>query len=149
MFRFKLSAFFLLAGSPLFAELTKHNSASVIKITFFGFFIVLLALTAVYLFVMAVSSAVIKVTELRQKQLDNKKRLARKKQQVNQKSPDIPEETAVAIMSGLYLYQKKLTDEEKTKLTFERWAKPYSPWSSKIYGLRQPLIISKRAGNKA
>jgi D-alanyl-lipoteichoic acid acyltransferase DltB (MBOAT superfamily) len=146
MFRFKLSAIFLLATSPLFAELTKQNSISVLKITFFGFFIVLLALTAVYLFVMAVSASVIKISLLRQKQIDNKKRVAREKQQADQKGTGIPDETAVAIMSALYLYQKKIMDEEKTKLTFERWAKPYSPWSSKIYGLRQPLIISKRAG---
>jgi predicted membrane protein len=146
MFRYKVSALLLVVSSPLFAELTKQNSASVLKITFFGFFIVLIALTAVYLFVMTVSALVINISHFRQKQIDNKRRLAREKQQTDNKNTGIPEETAVAIMSALYLYKKKLLDEEKTKLTFERWAKPYSPWSSKIYGLRQPLIISKRAG---
>lgn len=146
MFRSKISVLLLMAASPLFAELTKQNSTSVLKITFFGFFIVLLALTAVYLFVMAVSTIVIKVSLIRQKQIDKRNRLAREKKQEDQKVTGITDETAVAIMSALYLYQKKMMDEEKTKLTFERWAKPYSPWSSKIYGLRQPLIISKRAG---
>jgi hypothetical protein len=49
-------------------------------------------------------------------------------------------------MTAVYLYKRQTLEEEKAKLTFERWAKPYSPWSSKIYGLRQPIVLIKRAG---
>ncbi|MBQ4279228.1 MAG: lamin tail domain-containing protein [Rikenellaceae bacterium] len=42
-----------------------------------------------------------------------------------------------AIGLALYQYENDLHDIESTVLTFNRTAKAYSPWSSKIYGLRQ------------
>jgi glutaconyl-CoA/methylmalonyl-CoA decarboxylase subunit delta len=49
-------------------------------------------------------------------------------------------EVTAAIAMALFLYSKELHDNETLKLTINRSAKPYSPWSSKIYGLN----ISKR-----
>jgi Na+-transporting methylmalonyl-CoA/oxaloacetate decarboxylase gamma subunit len=42
-----------------------------------------------------------------------------------------------AISMAIYLYSRDLHDVENTVLTINRGAKAYSPWSSKIYGLRQ------------
>lgn len=42
-----------------------------------------------------------------------------------------------AIAIALYQYSQDLHDIENTVLTINRAAKAYSPWSSKIYGLRQ------------
>ena len=44
-------------------------------------------------------------------------------------------EILAAIATALHLYSIELHDEENMKLTIKRSAKPYSPWSSKIYGL--------------
>lgn len=42
---------------------------------------------------------------------------------------------AAAISMALYLYNE-LYDEESNVITIRRVSKTYSPWSSKIYGLR-------------
>lgn len=49
-------------------------------------------------------------------------------------------EEIAAIAIALYKYSEDLHDIEDTVLTINRAAKAYSPWSSKIYGLRQSLI---------
>ena len=51
-------------------------------------------------------------------------------------SPHSGEEVA-AIAMALALYKEDLHDKESTILTINRVARAYSPWSSKIYGLRQ------------
>ena len=50
---------------------------------------------------------------------------------------DIPDETLAAISMALYLYQMELQGLEDAVMTFKNAAKTYSPWSSKIYGLRR------------
>ncbi len=42
-----------------------------------------------------------------------------------------------AIAVAIFQYSRDLHDVENTVLTINRGAKAYSPWSSKIYGLRQ------------
>ena len=46
-------------------------------------------------------------------------------------------EELAAIAMAVYRYQRDLHDIESTVLTINKVAKAYSPWSSKIYGLRQ------------
>jgi Na+-transporting methylmalonyl-CoA/oxaloacetate decarboxylase gamma subunit len=50
---------------------------------------------------------------------------------------EISGEVFAAISAALYLYETEQHDFESTVLTINRAAKVYSPWSSKIYGLRQ------------
>jgi len=45
-------------------------------------------------------------------------------------------ETNAAIATALYLYFNELHDKESNVMTIEKVSKRYSPWSSKIYGLR-------------
>jgi hypothetical protein len=55
------------------------------------------------------------------------------------KSKDIQEisgEVNAAIAMALFLYKIELHDYEETVLTIKKVARTYSPWSSKIYGLR-------------
>ena len=46
-------------------------------------------------------------------------------------------EVNAAIVMTLYLYQNELHDIENTVLTIKKVSRSYSPWSSKIYGLRK------------
>lgn len=46
-------------------------------------------------------------------------------------------EVNAAISMALHLYMNELHDRESTILTISKVARTYSPWSSKIYGLRQ------------
>jgi Na+-transporting methylmalonyl-CoA/oxaloacetate decarboxylase gamma subunit len=50
---------------------------------------------------------------------------------------EISGEVFAAISAALYFYETEQHDYESTVLTINRAAKNYSPWSSKIYGLRQ------------
>jgi hypothetical protein len=56
---------------------------------------------------------------------------------VKAKDDTITGDELAAIALALYQYSEDLHDIENTVLTINRGAKAYSPWSSKIYGLRQ------------
>ena len=45
-------------------------------------------------------------------------------------------EVNAAIAAAIFLYRSELHDHENTVLTIKKVARTYSPWSSKIYGLR-------------
>ena len=53
------------------------------------------------------------------------------------KDISIPGEVNAAIAMALHLYFQEMHDEESAILTINWASKIYSPWSSKIYGLRQ------------
>lgn len=46
-------------------------------------------------------------------------------------------EVNAAIATAIHLYFSELHDNESTVLTINKVARTYSPWSSKIYGIRQ------------
>jgi hypothetical protein len=46
-------------------------------------------------------------------------------------------EIYAAIAMALNLYTKEIHDNENLKITIQKTVKPYSPWSSKIYGVSQ------------
>jgi len=46
-------------------------------------------------------------------------------------------EVIVAIASAIHLFQNQIHDLEDTVLTIKKITKTYTPWSSKIYGLRK------------
>jgi glutaconyl-CoA/methylmalonyl-CoA decarboxylase subunit delta len=50
--------------------------------------------------------------------------------------PDISGETNAAIAMAVFLFLDESHDAESHAMTIERVSRRYSPWSSKIYGLR-------------
>lgn len=50
---------------------------------------------------------------------------------------EVPGEVFAAISAALYQYENEQHDQESEIITIERVSRRYSPWSSKIYGLRQ------------
>ena len=48
-------------------------------------------------------------------------------------------ELGAAVAMAIYLYQQELHDHEATLLTINKINRNYSPWSSKIYGMRKEL----------
>ena len=50
---------------------------------------------------------------------------------------DISGEVTAAISTALTIHFREVHDFESTVITIKKVQKPYSPWSSKIYGLRQ------------
>ena len=55
------------------------------------------------------------------------------------KDLSIPGPVAAAIAMALHAHMSEVHDDEETVMTIKRVAKVYSPWSSKIYSMRQPL----------
>lgn len=64
---------------------------------------------------------------------------------------DLSGEVVAAISTAIHLYRSQLHDMESFRLTIQRVSKTYSPWSSKIYGLRKvpERIIPSRIQLKA
>lgn len=58
------------------------------------------------------------------------------KECAEQEDLSIPGEVNAAISTALYLYFNEMHDEESNVITITKVSKTYSPWSSKIYGLR-------------
>jgi Na+-transporting methylmalonyl-CoA/oxaloacetate decarboxylase gamma subunit len=71
--------------------------------------------------------------------VDMKKRLRKSRpgMEVPELLEDIPGETLAAISLALHLYHEQMLGLEDAVITFKNAAKNYSPWSSKIYGLRR------------
>lgn len=56
-----------------------------------------------------------------------------------EKPRELSGEVNAAIAVAIHLYRNELHDHEDTILTIKKVSRTYSPWSSKIYGLRRPL----------
>jgi Na+-transporting methylmalonyl-CoA/oxaloacetate decarboxylase gamma subunit len=71
--------------------------------------------------------------------IDLKKRFRKSRQQteITEELEEISGETLVAISLALHLYHEQLQGLEDAVMTFKNASKTYSPWSSKIYGLRR------------
>lgn len=71
--------------------------------------------------------------------IDLKKRFRKSRPdvQIHEDIEDISGETLVAISLALHLYHQQLQGLEDAVMTFKNASKTYSPWSSKIYGLRR------------
>jgi acyl-CoA synthetase (NDP forming) len=62
------------------------------------------------------------------------KRIMQKKMLEKSEIPDRDNEAAIAM--ALYLYFNEMHDEESDIITVKRVSKTYSPWSSKLYSMR-------------
>ncbi len=68
----------------------------------------------------------------------HKKKLKAKGELIkDEDDPMISGEVTAAISLALHLHMEEVHDFEDTVLTIKKVQKPYSPWSSKLYGLRQ------------
>ncbi|MCB2196236.1 MAG: OadG family protein [Bacteroidetes bacterium] len=59
-----------------------------------------------------------------------------KESKVSDDDLQIAGEVSAAISTALHLFFDEMHDEESNVITIKRVRKVYSPWSSKIYGLR-------------
>lgn len=69
---------------------------------------------------------------------NSRKKLKQKTKQSSVSDDDlhVTGDVSAAISMALYLFYDELHDEESNVITIQRVRKVYSPWSSKIYGLR-------------
>ena len=95
-----------------------------------GYCIVFMALLLLYLFFRYIIPTILRV--IVGKSRSNKGSDSSETNQI----VEISGEVNAAISMALYLYLNELHDEESNILTIKRVSKIYSPWSSKIYGVR-------------
>ncbi len=71
--------------------------------------------------------------------IDLKKLFSRRREhmKVSDEEQEISGDTLAAIALALHLYHQQMQGLEEAVITFKNAAKTYSPWSSKIYGLRK------------
>lgn len=98
-----------------------------IGMTFIGMSVVFLSLLLLYLLFYYITKIL------------NQKFLAKKKEEKKEiaVSYNTQDEIIAAIGLALHLHFSELHDKESAVLTINKVARTYSPWSSKIYGLRQ------------
>lgn len=112
-------------NSDLFMEIDPFG----IGMTIMGYSVVFIALFLLYVIFYNLSKAMTL----------NIKRILRKegKSEEASKIEEISGEINAAIAYAIYLYYNELHDQENPIITINRVSKAYTPWSSKIYGLRQ------------
>jgi len=101
-----------------------------IGMTFVGMAVVFLALLLLYLLFFNIS----KILNAR---LRNSLKKSGKELSDAAASAEPNAEVNAAIATALHLYFSELHDNESTVLTINKVARAYSPWSSKIYGIKQ------------
>ncbi|NWG28267.1 MAG: OadG family protein [Ignavibacteriaceae bacterium] len=111
------------------SEFFKQVDPYGLGMTVIGYVIVFIALLLLYLVFYNIS----KVLTLKLRRLLRREGIIDKEK----KDISIPGEVNAAIAMALHLYFQEVHDEETAILTINRASKIYSPWSSKIYGLRQ------------
>ncbi|MFZ1520041.1 MAG: OadG family protein [Ignavibacteriaceae bacterium] len=112
-------------NSQLFLKLDPFG----IGMTVIGYVVVFIALLLLYIIFFNLT----KVLQI------NVKKLLRREGKVIEIKEDlsISGEVNAAIAMALHLYYSEMHDKEDTVLTINQTSRTYSPWSSKIYGLRQ------------
>jgi Na+-transporting methylmalonyl-CoA/oxaloacetate decarboxylase gamma subunit len=112
-------------NSQLFLKLDPYG----IGMTVIGYVVVFIALLLLYMIFFNLT----KVLQI------NVKKLLRREGKVIEIKEDlsISGEVNAAIAMALHLYYSEMHDKEDTVLTINQTSRTYSPWSSKIYGLRQ------------
>jgi len=103
-----------------------------ISLSVIGYLIVLGALT----FLFFIYKVIPIVLQFFTKQYIRKKNLTNNEKCVE---VEVTGEVSAAISMALYFYLNEKHDEESGVVTIKAVSKKYSPWSSKIYGMRQPL----------
>ena len=95
-----------------------------------GYCIVFMALLLLYLFFRYIIPSILRV-KIAKSRFNKGSDSSETSQRI-----EVTGEVNAAISMALYLYYNELHDEESNILTIKKVSKVYSPWSSKIYGVR-------------
>lgn len=121
------------AGSSDLPELTftlDNITGDSLIISVLGYSIVFMSL--LFLFITFMNLA-----KLIKYQTNKKLKAEGKLTEENSTEESLSGEVTAAISMALMLHFREVHDYENTVITIKKVQKPYSPWSSKIYGLRQ------------
>ena len=119
----------------------EFNSSNILNsqgifISVVGYVVVFIALLLLYLLF-------VNLSRFLQFQIRNKLKLKGKTDKTEKGDLSVSGEINAAISAALNLYLEEVHDFESTVLTIKKVQRNYSPWSSKIYGLRENPIKRK------
>lgn len=114
----------------------KHNSELFLELDPFGIGMTVIGYVVVFIALLLLYIIFFNLTKVLQ---INVKKLLRREGKVIEVKEDlsISGEVNASIAMALHLYYSEMHDKEDTVLTINQTSRTYSPWSSKIYGLRQ------------
>jgi len=101
-----------------------------------GVIITIVGMGVVFISLIILSIIFNQIPKLLKIQMKMKFKKAGKKTDDKDCCADISGDTNAAIALALHLYMNELHDLESNVMTIEKVSRRYSPWSSKIYGLR-------------
>lgn len=113
---------------PLFILLSSNINLESFVIAIAGYLIVFTALVLLFC-LFSLTPKLIKLGK-------SKVRLRQGKQALIHQGEGISGEEIAAISMALFLYMDEMHDEESGVLTIKQISRSYSPWSSKIYAVR-------------
>jgi len=102
-----------------------------------GVAMIVIAMTVVFSALIILFLVFKYIDKLHRTDFRNRFRKNRPDTEVPEDFGQIPGETLAAISLALHLYHEQLLGLEDAVMTFKNASKTYSPWSSKIYGLRR------------
>jgi glutaconyl-CoA/methylmalonyl-CoA decarboxylase subunit delta len=102
-----------------------------------GLAMTIIAMTVVFIALILLYLTFKYVAKLYNVDLKKRFRKSRPGLEEHEMHEDIPGETLAAISLALHLYHEQMLGLEDAVMTFKKAAKNYSPWSSKIYGIRR------------
>ena len=109
-------------------DVSNVGNAEVV-LTVLGYGIVFLALLTLYIFITNLTKVILSARR--------KKLKAAGKKAADFEDLTVPGETSAAISLALHLHFQEVHDIENTIITIKKMQSSYSPWNSKLYGLRQ------------
>lgn len=126
------------------SEIFRQADPSGVVITITAITVVGIALTMLYLIFKSMGKSFIRVAQRNEEKV--KPATSGSVKDISKKDKDyvMTKEEVVAIATAIYKYSEDLHDIENTVLTINRVTKAYSPWSSKIYGVSQSSIMTKK-----
>ncbi len=113
----------------LFSDVSTTTLVEGIVIAIVGYSVVFAALVLLYFSFSAVSKLVNKNIKIKLR------RSGKISAEASDEDISVPAEVAAAIGLALYM-STQLHDEESNIITIKKVSRTYSPWSSKIYGMR-------------
>lgn len=131
---------FILQGAPQVATSPHPAADEFVKIDPTGMGMTVIAMTIVFVVLTIIYLILKYISKI---YLAQSARIAAKKErQVSEAHTikdlnDLSAETSAAIAMAIHMYYNQQHDMESLKLTIQKVSRMYSPWSSKIYSLRQ------------
>ena len=132
----KLLAFIQNAQSDSLLQHIHENAEEFEEVDPVGFGLAAVGIVVVFTSLILLYVVFLNLTKLIQAQ-GKKRRIKEGHSDTSVKEAELTGEINAAIAAALYLYSQELHDQESAVLTINRVSRTYSPWSSKIYGLRQ------------